>query len=116
MKCPYCDIEVVMVHSKVFYGRDYGTYVFLCRDCGAYVGSHKNSKTPLGTPANRELRMLRRKCHELIDPFWKYGKYSRSEVYRRLAKRFNLPLEKAHIGMFDEKQCKELISLFNERV
>lgn len=111
--CPYCDKETKMVSSLDFYGRDYKTNVWVC-DCGAYVGTHKNSKTPLGTPANYELRQLRQVCHTLIDPYWKYGKYSRSGVYRRLAKYFNIPMSEAHIGMFDEEKCRKLISLFGK--
>lgn len=112
LECPYCGEDVEILSSKEFYGIDYGTYVYLCRPCDAYVGTHKHSKKPLGTLAKKELRELRMKCHALIDPFWKSGKMRRSEVYSRISKEFGLPKSKTHIGMFNEEQCRKLISYF----
>ncbi|MGG6445723.1 zinc-finger-containing protein [Pseudobacillus badius] len=110
--CPYCGNAAKFMTSKEFYGKDYGSNLYVCKPCDARIGTHRNSKTPLGTLANDELRRLRITCHSLIDPYWKYGKYSRSEVYRRMSKAMNLPQEKTHIGMFNKEQCLKLISFF----
>lgn len=41
---------------------------FLCVDCNAYVGCHKNG-SPLGTVANENLRKMRSSAHRLIEWF-----------------------------------------------
>lgn len=114
VNCPYCKEGAEFITSKEFYGRDYKTNIYICRDCDARVGTHRNSKRPLGTMANAELRELRRVCHSLIDPFWQYGKYSRKTVYIRMAKAMGLTSAEAHIGMFNEEQCRELIGYFQK--
>lgn len=81
----------------------------MCRICDARVGTHKNSKTPLGTLANSELRALRKVCHKRFDSLWKSKQMTRSGAYRWLAKSMNLSPKEAHIGMFNEVQCKQLI-------
>lgn len=110
--CPYCNIPAKFITSKDFYGKDYGTNLYVCRECLARVGTHGRGKTPKGTLANDELRALRIKCHSLIDPFWKQGKYSRTTVYKRMAKAMGLSSKDAHIGMFNKDQCLKLINFF----
>lgn len=115
MLCPYCNKEAEYLPSEQFYGMDYKTNVYFCQPCDARVGTHKNSSRPLGTMANSHLRVYRQKCHALIDPYWKTGKHTRSEVYRRMAKAMNLTSEEAHIGMFNMEQCKQLIKFFSKQ-
>lgn len=115
MNCPYCGKEAQYSTSRLFYGQDYGTNVYHCDPCNARVGTHKGTDRPLGTMANVHLRVLRTKCHALIDPYWKSGRIKRGEVYRRMAKAMGLPKEKAHIGMFNEEQCRQLIALFTKK-
>lgn len=112
--CPYCGHEAKFASSRHFYGMDYKTNVYYCDLCDARVGTHKGSTKPLGTMANAQLRVLRTKCHAFIDPYWKKGKYSRSTVYKRMAKAMNLAPEDTHIGMFDEAQCRQLIEFFKK--
>ena len=80
-------------------------------ECDAFVGVDKrDGKTPLGTMANKELRELRKKCHnDYFDPLWNTGKMKRSEAYKFLQVLMKLPKEQAHIAMFDINQCKTLI-------
>lgn len=111
MMCPYCQKSAEFISSADFYGKDYGTNLYICRPCEARIGTHGRGKTPLGTMANAELRELRTLCHSRFDVRWKTGKVSRSKAYQQLAQMMNLPPEEAHIGMFDEKQCKKLLSL-----
>lgn len=115
MDCPYCGHEAEFMTTKQFYGVDYGTNVYVCKDCDAYVSTHGKGKTPLGTMANKELRELRKICHGLFDPLWQRGQYSRTGAYRFLQRTMDLPAEKAHIAMFNTEQCKKLIAILREK-
>ena len=88
MTCPYCGKKAQWCENKIIYGRNYGkSYMcYYCADCDAYVGCHQNTQIPLGTMANKELRGLRIKAHNLIDPLWKSGKMKRGDVYKALVK------------------------------
>lgn len=110
--CPYCNKEAEFLTSYQFYGVNYGTNLYVCRGCDARVGTHGRGKTPKGSLANAELRALRMRCHALIDPFWKQGKYSRTTVYKRMAKAMGLTSDQAHIGMFNKEQCLQLMNFF----
>ena len=112
--CPYCDKEAEYSSSLKFYGQDYKTNVYFCTPCDARVGTHKNSSKPLGTMANSHLRVYRTKCHALIDPYWKSGKYTRNAVYKRMSKVMGLTPEETHIGMFSMEQCLQLIEFFKK--
>ena len=107
MICPYCKEQAEWVENKEIYGRNYGKsyMVWLCKKCNAYVGCHKNTKEPLGTLANKELRDLRIKAHNAIDVYWKELDYSRGEVYRKLKEHFGFPI---HIGEADKELCIDL--------
>ncbi|MDP4087365.1 MAG: zinc-finger-containing protein [Bacillota bacterium] len=109
MDCPYCGKTALFMSSKDFYGKDFGSNMYVCKSCDAYVGTHGNSKAPLGTMANAQLRSLRKAAHSLFDPLWKGRKMSRDGAYRWLQDNMNLPADKAHIGMLNDDQCKELI-------
>lgn len=59
-------------------------YFWRCPTCKSYIGSHKYSldHKPLGKVIpDVELRVLRQRIHEMIDPFWKWKKVSRRRVY-----------------------------------
>lgn len=113
--CPYCQIETEWVENKEIYGRNYGKsyMIYLCRTCGAYIGCHNNTKDPLGTPANAELRLLRRTCHERFDSLWLSGSMSRRDAYKLLSKIMNKELNDSHFGMFTEEECIQFLSSFN---
>ena len=117
MQCPYCKSEAEFITSKEFYGRDYGTNLYLCRPCNAYVGTHGNSKKALGTMANVTLRALRKACHQQFDRLWrgKCKRMSRSKAYVWLQQNMDLTSEKAHIGMFDELQCQQLLKILKNK-
>lgn len=109
MDCPYCGKEAAYMSSYAFYGRDYGTNVYVCYPCDAYVGTHKGSSRPLGTMANAETRAWRKAAHSMFDALWKHKKMSRTTAYHWMAKEMGLPSEKAHIGMMTAEQCMTLI-------
>lgn len=110
MKCPYCGKPAKWVSNKVVYGRPYGKsyMIWCCGDCDAYVGCHGNTKVPLGTMANAELREWRKKAHNRIDPFWKNGDLTRAEVYGFLKEHFGREI---HIGESDIETCKRIVAI-----
>lgn len=114
IKCPYCHKQAKWCENKEVYGKNYGRsyMIWLCKDCNAYVGCHKNSKNPLGTMANSELRKWRIKTHSVIDPLWKSGEVKRYEVYKMLKETFG---KEIHIGESDIDTCKDIINYFNPK-
>lgn len=121
MKCPYCGEEAELTTGhKVYPHRSDLAHlkVWACFPCDAWVGTHKNSPEhkPLGRLANGELRRAKMSAHAAFDPWWKSGKMSRHEAYAMLAEKMGLPKEKAHIGMFDVEQCKQVVLLFSPQL
>lgn len=110
MNCPYCNKKAEWVENKVIYGKNYGkSYMcHYCKDCDAYVGCHNNTKTPLGTMANPELKKWRRKVHAYIDPLWKDNKIHRKNLYEKLS--FFMGKE-YHTGNCDIKDCKKVLNI-----
>ncbi|KKK84310.1 hypothetical protein LCGC14_2784650 [marine sediment metagenome] len=108
MICPYCKKEAKWIQNKAIYGRNYGkSYMcYYCKVCDAYVGCHNNTREPLGTMANKELRDLRKQAHSIIDPLWKSGQMRRNEVYNMLKKKFGKVI---HIGESDVELCNLII-------
>lgn len=111
--CGYCGTAAILVggikiypHRKDLYKKKF----WLCKTCGAYVGTHKNN-SPLGRLANAELRMEKGKAHKAFDPLWQSGKQSRSEAYAWLAKELKICEDRCHIGMFGVDTCKKVVSI-----
>jgi Protein of unknown function (DUF3268). len=97
--------------SEVIYGRSYGNS-WVCANfpqCNTYVGCHKGTDTPLGTPANSALRKARSKAHAAFDPLWRSGEMTRSAAYAWLAEKMGIPKDLCHIAMFDEGQCENAV-------
>ncbi len=105
MKCPYCNRLAVWVDNKEVYGKNYGKShkIWLCKPCNAYVGCHNNTKKPLGTMADRNLRNWRIQAHNKIDWYWQQGMYTRKEVYQKLSRFFG---EEIHIGSANRELCR----------
>lgn len=112
--CPYCGKEAIWWDNKRIYGKNFGKSYkcYLCKDCDAYVGCHNNTKVPLGTLANKDLRNLRRQAHALFDPLWKTGKMTRKEAYKLLDDHFGREI---HIGESDNAQCMAIIHFLKSR-
>lgn len=110
MICPYCKTEAVWCENKEIYGRNYGKsfMCYLCKSCGAYVGCHNNTRKPLGTMANKELREMRMKVHGYIDPLWKTGYYSRGGLYQRISRALGYTY---HTGEADIETCRKILSM-----
>jgi len=111
--CPYCGQPAQLTDSaEVYGGRSYGN-IWLCRPCGARVGTHKrDGKTPLGTLADAPLRALRMRVHGDFDPLWKQDpepRGARLRWYRRLAEAMGIELKDCHMAMFDEELCRRAL-------
>lgn len=107
MNCPYCNKEAKWCENKELYGENIGrSYMcYLCKDCNAYVGCHQNSRKPLGTMANKELRKMRTLVHHKLDALWESPE-ERKALYQKLSDHFG---KEIHVGESDLKQCEEII-------
>ena len=112
--CPYCNEPAEWVENKEVYGKNYGKsyMIYFCRPCNAYVGCHQNTRQPLGSLANRELREWRKKAHAAFDPLWKTGKMTRKKAYRWL---YDKTGKWIHMGDSTIEDCKKVINAINSR-
>jgi hypothetical protein len=110
MICPFCGREAVWCENKAIYGRNFGkSYMcYFCKPCNAYVGCHQNTRVPLGTMANAELRAWRMKAHAHVDPIWRSGQMTRRQLYRRLKEIFGRQI---HIAESDVEQCRQILEI-----
>lgn len=110
MICPFCNKQAEWCANEAIYGRNFGRsyMMYLCKPCDAYVGCHNNTKVPLGTMANREMREWRKKAHAVIDPFWREGRHKRSKVYETISKAVGFEF---HVGSSDIEMCQRIIKL-----
>jgi len=103
-------------NARVYAGREYGEwpYIYLCAECGAYVGVHKGTDLPLGTLADKETREARKAAKE---PFMRLVRQrfgsDRSAAYAWLAGRMGIGTRYCHFGMFTEQQCNEVLRIIN---
>lgn len=112
--CPYCKATAEKVTGKEIYPHRpdlYPLVFYRCTPCGAHVGCHRGTDKPLGMLANADLRTARICAHEAFDQLWREklpGKMTRSQAYFWLADKLGLSVEKCHIGMFNEAQCRQV--------
>lgn len=110
VNCPYCGNTSKLVSGDVIYPHREDLKhkrFYLCIDCVAYVGCHKDTDKPLGTLADAQLRSARGYVHEIFDPIWKTGALSRKEAYAQLATRMGIDKRDCHIAMFDVEMCRK---------
>lgn len=116
--CPYCGNLTELTDSTEAYPVDYGK-IYLCRDCMAWVGCHSGTTKALGRVAKKELRQNKKAAHFYFDALWRRKMVkdkcsktaARNAAYCWMAKAMNLPPERAHIGMMDDDQCKQLFEI-----
>ena len=109
-------------HGKVEYKRmeDIGIepyqsgFCYACKDCGAYVGTHK--KQPkialgiLGTGTERYLRLI---CHEEFDKHW-VSLAGKNRAYYRLSKELGIKSEDCHFGHFNKEMLLKALDVMQE--
>ncbi|WP_113675887.1 zinc-finger-containing protein [Vallitalea guaymasensis] len=116
LTCPYCNSGTNFIERrKVFSGGEGNIYICLnYPECNSYVGVHKNTVIPLGSLANKELRLLRKECHYYFDYLYrkkaKQGYcFAKNKAYKWLSDAMMIQLDKAHIGMFGIEECNRAI-------
>lgn len=119
-RCVYCGGNTELVDDTEVYSKSYGTKIYLCRDCDAYVGCHIGTTKAKGTVANKELRRKRILAHQAFDKIAKtdlihtiYPKKipvrnRREKAYFWLAQELGIDFADCHIGMMDEEQCEKV--------
>lgn len=116
--CAYCFQKTELVESTEIYGRDYGAKMYRCKPCDAYVSCHEGTEKSKGRVAKVELRALKILVHKWFDPLWRAkadqpgmskGR-ARGAGYKWLAGQLKIDVKLCHIGMFDEKQCREALN------
>ncbi|WP_405424112.1 zinc-finger-containing protein [Pantoea stewartii] len=107
--CQFCKAQVRIATHQEVYGKDFSDwpYLYLCGNCGAYVGMHPLTNIPLGTLADRATREARKKCKKPFEIIWRSGLMSRTEAYHWLAREMDINVSACHFGWFDIGQCEE---------
>lgn len=105
LHCPECGAPMIRKYGK------YGGFFSCCRFplCQGTHGMNQRTGLPLGVPGDTETRRARQAAHDAADQLWKGGVFRRKEVYEIIADLLGIPLEEAHIGMFDAARCRDLV-------
>lgn len=117
IKCPYCGSRALLRPASVVYGEkaaDPAAPYYVCARypaCDSYVAAHKNTRLPMGTLANAELRRKRIESHATLDRLWESGLMSKKQAYLWLQVELGLPEQEAHIGRFSTFRCEQVIQL-----
>jgi hypothetical protein len=120
--CAECgETEMTCVTGDVIYPHRpdlHAKWYWRCA-CGAYVGCHRDTKEPMGTPAGPATRRARSEAHAAFDALWKRKvardgvsvKEARNAGYAWLAQQMGLDREDTHIGRFTADQCAQVVAL-----
>lgn len=92
---------------------------WLCSKCWGYVGCHKDTLKPLGTPADKETRRAREAAHAAFDPLWqkrqRLSGLSRSVAcgrgYKWLAGQLGIERKDCHIGQMDAATARRVVEV-----
>lgn len=104
INCAECGKLMELRPSR--YGLFYGCTGYPA--CNGTHGAHPDGQ-PLGTPASKEVKLLRMRAHELFDKMWKEDGLTRKQSYRWLQDAMQMTQEEAHIGKFGKEECQRLI-------
>ncbi|MCK5616777.1 hypothetical protein KAR91_83725 [Candidatus Pacearchaeota archaeon] len=109
--CPYCGKEARNVGGKKIYPHRkdlYSLRFYICENCNAYTGTHRDSGLPKGTLADASLRERRKAAHYAFDAIWKDGLTTRRQAYALLAKLLGISKDACHIGFFKIPTCDQV--------
>jgi hypothetical protein len=118
--CPYCLRATEMVDAAEVYGQSYAGrfWMYLCRPCDAYVGTHPGTTRALGRLANKELREWKKLAHRYFDVLWRQkmqNGFSKTKArnlgYKWLSEQLGIPQKNTHIGMFDVAECQAVVAV-----
>ena len=118
LKCHCGSKAVFHKNNAVIYGRPYGSRgVYVCSrfpQCDSYVGCHPD-KSPLGVLKDKKGRELAKACHAIFDRYWnacleyKHRVIGRSDAYRYLASRLDMPVSECHFGMMNNQELENAL-------
>lgn len=88
-------------------------------DCGAYVGTHKGTINPLGTPCGDATRKARIAAHAAFDPLWRKRMAlsdltqakARGRGYKWLAAQLGIKAKDCHIGMMNAEMARRVVDI-----
>ena len=85
--------------------------------CDGMVSAHQRTGEPMGTPATKEVRKLRSRCHRLFDK-WMHlrGCDATYKAYAELGSKLGLKKDRMHFGLFDANQCDVALKLLQGEV
>lgn len=117
IRCPQCGGMLYLQRH-----RTWGLY-YRCSGyptCDVIHSAHQNDGKPMGTPAGKELRQMRRKVHATFDPLWIDAKKrgvpdARKLAYRWLGAQVGRDEQTCHVGMFDEETCRRALDAVRGR-
>lgn len=115
--CIYCGQTTERVGGDIIYPHRPDLYklsFYRCVPCGAYVGCHKDTTTPMGDVATRELRNIRQKTHAAFDQIHANGFKTRKESYAWLSDQLDMTSSDCHIGKFTIEQCRDAIEVVDQ--
>jgi hypothetical protein len=118
--CSYCreKAEFLEISAEFYQGRDFGP-VWACRPCGAWVGCHPGTGSPLGRLAKKDLRDAKILAHAAFDPLWKAAQrrdgiklsLARTRGYRWLAEQLGIDKRLCHIGNLSLEGCRRVVEI-----
>lgn len=115
VKC-HCGAHAMKRPASVVHGTKAKAeeYLYVCSRypaCDSYVGTHKKSLEPMGTLADKKLRIKRIEAHKFFNQLWESGIMQKWQAYKWMEAKFGLNRNQAHIAKFSEYMCDELISV-----
>lgn len=123
--CPYCKAASTPATGADVYPHRpdlADKRFFRCAPCGAYVGCHQGTWTPLGRLANAALRQAKVAAHAAFDRLWQFKMNrdglkkheARGRAYAWLAGEMGIDPKDCHIGMFDVVECETATAICAE--
>lgn len=85
------DVQAALTDGKEIYPHREDLYklpFWVCHYCGNYVGCHyktENKIKPLGCIPTKQIKLLRKEIHALLDPLWNGDKMLRKRLYKLLS-------------------------------
>ena len=112
MRCPYCGGTVSYRSAKGIYKAPFdNAMLYVCNnypECDSYVKCHDGTKIPMGSLANKELRMKRKEAHKYIAELQNKGLQTKEGTYTWL---HQISLDgNCHIGSMGLYACNQVIA------
>lgn len=79
-----------------------------CETCGNHVGCHHKTSDPtrpLGNIPDKAMRYARVCIHAELDPIWKSGHMTRSQIYAELSRKLGYSYHTAEIKTIEEARA-----------